>query len=212
MSSFEAPHLAPPPTTKGQATRERIVRAAAQLMFEQGAAGTSTPAVRDAAGVSSSQIYHYFANKQALTRAVIEYQTEAVVGGQEQLLARLDSVEALRAWRDMVVGVQRSMHWSGGCPLGSLASELAEHDADARTALAASFSRWSDAIRDGLARMAERGALRPEADPDSLALALLAALQGGLLLGQAQRSSAALEAGLDAIITLIAQHVADRRP
>ncbi|WP_406139070.1 TetR/AcrR family transcriptional regulator [Streptomyces sp. NBC_01089] len=212
MSSFEGPHLAPPPTTKGQATRERIVRAAAQLMFDQGAAGTSTPAIRDAAGVSSSQIYHYFANKQALTRAVIEYQTEAVVGGQEQLLARLDSVEALRAWRDMVVGVQRSMHWAGGCPLGSLASELAGQDADARTALAASFSRWSDAIRDGLAHMAERGALRPEADPDSLALALLAALQGGLLLGQAQRSSAALEAGLDAIITLIAQQVADRRP
>ncbi|MFF1923742.1 TetR/AcrR family transcriptional regulator [Streptomyces sp. NPDC058221] len=212
MSSFEAPHPAPPPTTKGQATRERIVRAAAQLMFDQGAAGTSTPAIRDAAGVSSSQIYHYFANKQALTRAVIEYQTEAVVGGQEQLLARLDSVEALRAWRDMVVGVQRSMHWTGGCPLGSLASELAQQDADARTALAASFSRWSDAIRDGLARMAERGALRPEADPDSLALALLAALQGGLLLGQAQRSSAALEAGLDAIITLITHHVADHRP
>lgn len=212
MSSFEGPHLAPPPTTKGQATRERIVRAAAQLMFDQGAAGTSTPAIRDAAGVSSSQIYHYFANKQALTRAVIEYQTEAVVGGQEQLLARLDSVEALRAWRDMVVGVQRSMHWAGGCPLGSLASELAGQDADARTALAASFSRWSDAIRDGLAHMAERGALRPEADPDSLALALLAALQGGLLLGQAQRSSAALEAGLDTIITLIAQHVADRMP
>ncbi|NDZ79627.1 TetR/AcrR family transcriptional regulator [Streptomyces sp. SID10853] len=212
MSSFEGPHLAPPPTTKGQATRERIVRAAAQLMFDQGVAGTSTPAIRDAAGVSSSQIYHYFANKQALTSAVIEYQTEAVVGGQEQLLARLDSVEALRAWRDMVVGVQRSMHWAGGCPLGSLASELAGQDADARTALAASFSRWSDAIRDGLARMAERGALRPEADPDSLALALLAALQGGLLLGQAQRSSAALEAGLDAVIALIAQHVADRRP
>lgn len=197
-----------PPTTKGQATRERIVRAAAELMFENGVAGTSTPAIRDAAGVSSSQIYHYFADKEELTRAVIEHQTQMIVGGQRQLLAQLDSFEALRAWRDAVVGIQRSLNWVGGCPLGSLASELAEHDADARGDLAAGFSLWSDAIREGLERMIERGALRREADPAKLSLAMLAALQGGLLLGQAQRDSAALEAGLDTMIEYIEQHAA----
>jgi TetR/AcrR family transcriptional repressor of nem operon len=206
MSSTPATRPAPPPTTKGQATRERIVRAAAQLMFEKGVAGTSTPEIRDAAGVSSSQIYHYFADKQALARAVIEYQTEAIVRGQEQLLARLDSLDALRAWRDAVVALQRSLNWVGGCPLGSLASELAEQDADTRTALAAGFSRWFEVIRAGLERMIERGALRLDTDPDSLALAMLAALQGGLLVGQAQRNSAALEAGLDAMIEHVAQH------
>ena len=203
--SSTAPSPAPAPlTSKGQATRERIVRAAAQLMFEHGVAGTSTPAIRDAAGVSSSQIYHYFADKEALTRAVIAYQTQAIVGGQEQLLGRLDSLEALRAWRDAVVSIQRSLEGVGGCPLGSLASELAEHNADARAALAGSFARWSDAIRDGLRHMIEHGALSPQADPDTLALAMLAALQGGLLLGQTQRSSAALEAGLDTMIDRIA--------
>ena len=201
-----------PPTTKGQATRERIVRAAAKLMFENGVAGTSTPTIRDAAGVSSSQIYHYFADKEELTRAVIEYQTQTIVGGQQQLLARLDSFEALRAWRDTVVGIQRSLHWVGGCPLGSLASELAEHDPDARTALAASFSCWSDAIHEGLEQMIERGALRRDVDPAKLSLAMLAALQGGLLLGQAQRNSEALEAGLDAMIERIEQHAATAAP
>ena len=199
-----------PPTSKGQETRERIVRAAALLMFEHGVAGTSTPAIRDSAGVSSSQIYHYFADKQALTRAVIEYQTQAIVGGQEQMLGRLDSLDALRAWRDAVVSTQRSLRYLGGCPLGSLASELAEHEPDARTALADSFSRWSDAIRDGLRHMIERGVLAPDADPDKLSLATLAALQGGLLLGQAQRDSAALEAGLDAMIERIEMHAVTR--
>lgn len=200
-----APTAPAPPTAKGQVTRDRIVRAAARLMFEHGVAATSTPQIRDAAGVSSSQIYHYFADKHALTRAVIEYQTQAVVGGQEQLFARLDSFEALRAWRDAVLAAQRSLHWVGGCPLGSLASELAELDPDARSALSESFSRWSDAIREGIARMVERGALSADADPDKLSLAMLAALQGGLLLGQTQRSSAALEAGLDAMIERIRQ-------
>ncbi|HWC78776.1 MAG TPA: TetR/AcrR family transcriptional regulator [Pseudonocardiaceae bacterium] len=193
-------------TAKGQATRERIVHAAAELMFRHGVAGTSTPAIRDAAGVSSSQIYHYFADKEALTSAVIAYQTRLIVDAQEAVLGRVDSIAALRAWRDLVVGIQRELECAGGCPLGSLSSELAEHDPDARAALADSFSRWGNAIRDGLRQLIEHGVLRAEADPDKLALAMLAALQGGLLLSQAQRNSSALEAGLDTIIDRIEQY------
>ena len=58
----QAPRL----TAKGLATRERIVAAAAQLMFERGVAGTSTDDVQAAAGISASQLYHYFDDKRAL--------------------------------------------------------------------------------------------------------------------------------------------------
>ncbi len=51
--------------------------------------------------------------------------------------------------------------------------------------------------------MRERGELRPDADPDGLALALLAAVQGGLLLNQTRRDAAPLEAAMDAMITYI---------
>src|ERR1700739_3999009 len=109
-----------PTTRKGRATRDRIVAAAAELMSRHGVAGTSTPAVRDAAGVSSSQIYHYFADKDDLTRAVIAFQTEAVLASQPPTLARLDSFDALRAWRDFVVAAAQQGGGAGGCPLGSL--------------------------------------------------------------------------------------------
>src|ERR1700761_291680 len=127
-------------TAKGQATKERIVRAAADLMFTGGVAGTSTPAVRDAAGVSSSQIYHYFADKDDLTRAVIASQTDAILAYQAPSLARLDSLDALRAWRDVVVDAARQHNGAGGCPLGSLSSELSDDHPWARDALAASFT------------------------------------------------------------------------
>jgi AcrR family transcriptional regulator len=192
-------------TGKGRATRGRIVAAAADLMFHHGVAGTSTPAVRDAAGVSSSQIYHYFADKDALTRAVIEYQTTMIITNQDALLSRLDSFEALEAWRDVVVQTERDLDFAGGCPLGSLASELADHDAEARQALADSFAQWSAAIRNGLQHMIDHGVLADDADPDRLSLALLAALQGGLLLTQVQRNTLALEAGLDAMIDQVRQ-------
>jgi AcrR family transcriptional regulator len=201
-----------PSTKKGRATRDRIVAAAADLMYRHGVAGTSTPAVRDAAGVSSSQIYHYFADKDDLTRAVIAFQTNAILSYQAPSLARLDSPAALRAWRDVVVDAARQQGGAGGCPLGSLSSELSDDHPWARDALAASFTAWSEAIRAGLAIMAGNGALPPGTDPGRLALALLTAVQGGLILAQAQRSTDALEAALDTVIAHIQEHAAQALP
>jgi len=179
------------------------VAAASALMFDRGVAGTSTEDVRAAAGVSSSQLYHYFENKQQLVRAVIAHQTEAVLAVQQPYLSRLDSFAALQAWRDMIVALQRQRHCIGGCPIGSLASELADADAEARRDLEAGFARWETAIRDGLAAMRDRGELRADADPERLALATLTALQGGLLMTQVRKDTAPLEAGLDMALDAI---------
>lgn len=191
--------MAPRLTRKGQATHDRIVAVAAELMFRGGVAATSLDEVKTAAGVSSSQLYHYFADKAALVRAVIGYLTEATLGAQQPQLARLDSLEALRAWRDKVVELKRRQQCRGGCPIASLAGELAEGDEDARLALAEGFARWEDAIRAGLRAMHARGELG-SANPDQLALALLAALQGGLLLTQLRRDTEPLEIALDTLL------------
>jgi TetR/AcrR family transcriptional repressor of nem operon len=191
-------------TPKGSQTRQRIIVAAAELMFEQGVAATTTEQVRAAAGVSSSQIYHYFADKQALVLAVIEYQNETIVGGQEPMLAALDTMDGLRAWADFLVEHQRQLHCRGGCPIGSLGSELAEVDPAARVAVATAFKRWEAGIRGGLRAMHDRGELGADVDPDALATSLLAGLQGGLLLTQLQRDTAPLRTTLDVALAHIA--------
>ena len=190
-------------TRKGQATRDRIVEAAAGLMFRQGVAGTTTEQVQAAASVSASQIFHYFADKRALIRAVIAYQTEAVLTAQQPLLARLDSMEALRAWADQFVSIEEQLKYEGGCPLGSLGGELAETDTAARQHVERGFARWEEAIRDGLRAMYARGDLRRSADPDALALALLTALQGGLLMTKIRRDPAPLRTVLDVVLAHI---------
>jgi AcrR family transcriptional regulator len=195
---------APRLTRKGRATRSRIVAAASELMFLRGVAGTSTDDVRQAAGVSTSQIYHYFRDKTALVRAVIAYQTEQILDAQQPLLGRLDSMEALRAWRDLLVDLQRERQCEGGCPIGSMAGELSETCPEMRPDLVEGFGRWEAGIRDGLRAMHDRGDLNAGADPDELALATLAALQGGLLLTQVRRETAPLEAALDTVLNHIA--------
>jgi AcrR family transcriptional regulator len=187
-------------TPKGRATRQRILTVAAAQMFRNGVAGTTTDDLQRAGGISPSQIYHYFGDKKSLVKAVIALQTEAVLAEQDPSLSRLDSFEALEAWRDALIELQQSRRFAGGCPLGSLASELADHDPEARTDLAAGFARWEAAIRDGLTAMRDRGELTPGADPESLALALLTAVQGGLLMTQVRHDTEALRSALNAII------------
>lgn len=192
-------------TRKGRETRQRIVAAAAQLMYEQGVTEATLEDVRAAAGVSGSQIYHYFADKQALLLAVIEYQTEAVLDQQRPLFDELDTMEGLRRWRDTLVEYQLRLQCRGGCPIGSLGSEVAESNPEARLAVASGFLRWEAEIQAGLRAMHARGEL--DADPDDLALATLAALQGGLLLTQVQRRVTPLEVALDAALDHIEQHM-----
>ncbi|MDV3129459.1 TetR/AcrR family transcriptional regulator [Mycobacterium sp. 21AC1] len=195
-------------TRKGQATRDRVVATAATLMHQRGVAATTTEDVQVAAGVSASQLYHYFGDKASLTRAVIGYQTEAILGFQVPMLARLDSVDALRNWADAIVDIQRANDFRGGCPLGSLASELSEIDSAAREAVATGYQRWQDAIRDGLVDMRERGELVEAADVDELATTLLATLQGALLLAKAMRDGRPLKTALHTVIDHIATFAA----
>ena len=87
-------------TRKGAQTRQRIVAAAADLILQQGVAGTTLEDVRAEAGVSSAQVYHYFADKEALVRAVVDYRAQTVVGVvHEPVLAAIEGIDGLRAWR-----------------------------------------------------------------------------------------------------------------
>ena len=193
-------------TARGAATRSRIVEAAANLIYVHGVERTSLDEVMAASGVSKSQLYHYFADKDALVLEVIARQTDRVLDAQRAHLEALDSLSALKTWRDAIVRLNEAVE-SRGCPLGSLASELANDSEPARERLADSFSMWRDRIENGLAKMQERGELAASADPHDLALALLGAVEGGLLLAKTARSSRPLEIAIDMAIDHVARHV-----
>ena len=187
-----------PATEKGRATRERILQAAAELVAEKGAAAMSLDDVRARTGASRSQLYHYFDDRDDLVRAVIDVTTDAVLDFQGDLLHRLDSWAGIDRWFDSLVELQVDRQACGGCPIGSLAGQLAERDTDARAAIAAGLELWESHLRDGLTRMKARGKLRKEADPAELATATMASIQGGLLLTQVRRDPRQLRIALDA--------------
>jgi TetR/AcrR family transcriptional regulator, transcriptional repressor for nem operon len=197
-------------TAKGRAMRDRIVQSAAELIFATGARETTLDQVRSAVGASKSQLYHYFGDKDELLHAVIDFQAALVMEAQQPELGAIDSIASLRRWRDKLVQLSDDHGRIGGCPIGSLANELAGHSETHRRALAAHFDHWAALIEDGLLRMQASGRLGPSLDPKALSATILTAVQGGLLLTKLRRSSMALGAALDEIIQSIERN--SRRP
>jgi len=197
-------------TSRGASTRQRIVGATVRLIYIKGVEGTSLDDVRAAAGVSKSQLYHYFADKDALVREVISAQAAQVLAAQGTALTQLDSLASWRRWCDCILVLNRG-HANGGCPIGSLASELANKSEQARALLVAGFNSWEDLLAEGFAKMQENGELGRSAVPRDLAIGVLSAVQGGLLLAKTSRSERPLKVALDMAFDHVASHKAKRR-
>ncbi len=190
-------------TSKGRAMRDRIVRSAAELVYEAGARETTLDQVRSTVGASKSQLYHYFADKDELLYGVIDFQGTRIIQAQQPELGAIDSIASLKRWRDKLIQLCDAFGGIGGCPIGSLANELSGHSEIHRRALATHFDYWVTQIEDGLRRMQAKGRLGPSLDPKALSITLLVAIQGGLLLAKVQRSSKAMATALDEIIRFV---------
>ncbi|MGV7705411.1 TetR/AcrR family transcriptional regulator, partial [Mycobacterium kansasii] len=71
-------------------------------------AGTSLDDVMAVTATSKSQLYHYFANKDALIREVITIQLGRVIAAQEPDLREVSSWEGLQRWCDHLVAMTRA--------------------------------------------------------------------------------------------------------
>ena len=201
-----------PLTERGRKSRERIVDAAAALVAERGAGGASLDHILEAAGASKSQLYHYFSDKGDLVRAVIARRVDDTMGCQGPMLGSIESLADIRRWFDWLTAQNQELGCPG-CPLGTLASELAACDEAARVDLVSGFDTWMGYVIDALERMHARGELVAGADPRRLGHAVFASLQGGLLLSKTTKDPQYLRDALDAAYDhLVSLTPPDSRP
>ena len=192
-----------PRTARGRATRRRILEAATELIAEHGVAGTSLDDVRERANASKSQLYLYFPDRDALLREVAKATCDSVIASQVDVLAGFDSLAGIERYLEATVALQAAREQPSGCPIASLAGQLADHDEQTRLVLADGYDRWEQGFRRGLQAIADRGGLKPNADPGALANQSLAMIQGGLLLAQVRHDVGQLRLASDAVLTLI---------
>jgi len=186
-----------PRTGRGRASRERIVERAADLFAERGIAGTSVDEVLAAAKAGKGQFYHYFRNRDELAAAAVGYRCAQVVDGLTDALGDVSSLAGLeQALAGFIAGFEQA--GLPGCPIGTLAAEVAGRNEAARLQAAAGFDAWERLLADALERMRQRGELRADAAPAVLATGLLASIEGGMVLSQARKDVASLRIAVDA--------------
>lgn len=179
-----------PKTRRGRQSRDRIVERAAGLIAERGIERTGLDDVLAAAGASKGQLYHYFAGRDGLVEAAVDHRCTQVQEALALMFGGLDSLTELKGQLDAFAGIYEQT--LAGCPIGSLASEVAGRHRGAQQRVAAAFDTWQGHFADLFTRLRERGDLRAGADPAALATALLAALEGGQILSQARNDVTSL--------------------
>lgn len=93
-----------------EATRRELIAAARKLFTEKSYAETSTPEIVAAAGVTRGALYHHFADKQALFRAVVEQEAEEVAAEIEKAFGpgEVSPRDALLAGSDAYFAAMRA--------------------------------------------------------------------------------------------------------
>jgi AcrR family transcriptional regulator len=183
-------------TRKGAATRQRIVEGAAAEIRERGVLRATLDDVMARTRTSRSQLFHYFpGGKDELLLAVARYEADRVLVDQQPYLNDLSTWAAWQDWRDALVARYRAQ--GEHCPLATVNSELGRNSPGARAVSAELMRRWQGEIADGIRRMQAVGEVDPALDAARSAAALLAGIQGGVLLLLTTGSSAPLEAALD---------------
>ena len=187
-----------PKTRRGRQSRDLIVECAADLIAERGAGQLSLDEVLAAAGASKSQLYHYFADRDALVEAAIARRCAQVQQALTGLFAGLDSLTELERQLDGFIEIyEQSL---AGCPIGRIAAEVAGRHEAAQRQVQTAFAAWQELFADLFTRLRARGDLRSDADPAALAMALLAALEGGQLLSQTRKDSTSLRIAIAAAL------------
>ena len=144
----------------------------------RGPSGFNLEKVRRTAAVSGSQLSHYFADKPALIRGVLDRQIEVVLDFHRQpKLGGLDTFDDFERWADSNLRYLRATGYESPT-YHTLAASWRKPTTETRQTLADGYWRWVALLEQSFQRMVDRGVLVTTAHPRHLALVVVCAHQG----------------------------------
>ncbi|WP_158641450.1 TetR/AcrR family transcriptional regulator [Amycolatopsis eburnea] len=180
--------------------RARVVAVATTLLVRHGVSSLSPARIQTAAGVTRAELEQLFPDPDAIVEAIVSTRLDAVFRAQR---AHLDAVQHLS---DLERWLLDRLTPETARALGSLIHLLADRHDRGHRALAKAFSRWKALLASALWRLQAAGELDRGADPEELAIGLIAALQGGHLLAHLAQDANPLRATLAMAFDQIRAH------
>ncbi|MFI5719124.1 TetR/AcrR family transcriptional regulator [Nocardia sp. NPDC051750] len=175
--------------------RAAMIRSAISLIRRRGVAAVSFADVLNASGAPRGSVYHHFPGGRAqLVTEATRVAGDRVTGQLTEALGIPDTAAALRALADTLArGLDRG-DYAVGCPIAAAALG---NEPDAVTAAGAAFDTWRDLI---VGKLVRDGAAPERAR--SVAVLVVSALEGALVLARTERTPAALDTVVDELNVL----------
>jgi AcrR family transcriptional regulator len=168
-----------PKSSAGDATRARLVAAAAALIVERGWGSVTTRAVAERAGVNQALVHYHFGSMDSLLR-------EAVLARLEPEIQGL--IDELLDDRPIPESIHRVMGLLDRFDLSSEAGVLmaeamlqATRDQAVAAAMGGVIGSWAGMLEPRLKLAQGRGVIRADVDAAPLALLMAATLDGFLI-------------------------------
>jgi len=175
-------------SSKGDQTRQRVIQKAAEVFNRRGFAGASISDLMEATGLEKGGIYRHFESKQELAEAAFDYAWEAVsLPRQRGLEEQKNSLDKLLLLvRNFVGEPPRTI--TGGCPLLNTAVDCDDGNVLLRNKARAALSGWRSRIADFVRDGQQNGELRKNIDPESVAVVMIAALEGAVMMSGLEKN------------------------
>ena len=164
-------------------TKDALIQATAELLWERGYAATSPALIQKRSKAGQGSMYHHFSGKADLAVAAMRQSSEQLRTAADAALSVGDSaVQAITAYLDM------ERNPLAGCRVGRLVQDHDVVSDDTLRAPAAEFFTWLEGrIAEVLTAGVRSGELRPDADVAATAALVAASVQGGYILARAQQ-------------------------
>lgn len=175
--------------------RDHLIEMGLQQMQKTSYGSTGLNEVLALAAVSKGSFYHYFPSKEEFGSAVLQRYLDSEVARATTLLGepKAAPIKRLRKYFEELIsiyGPEGGMN--GGCLLGNLSQEMANHSDLIQQTLQEGFRIWEVAIDAVLQEAVTRGELSKKAKTMEMASFILNAYEGALLRAKAERSEAPL--------------------
>lgn len=189
-------------TSKGEATKTRILDAAVDKLIVGGPENLNMDEVLAATKTSKGQLFHYFpGGKEELLHSATARQVERLLASDSP--AELASLADWRAWFDQVIALHDLQSDADACEVAALAGRALDKRPEDRAIIGRVFEQWFALLHGQLQAMIRAGHLRTDAPVDLLASTVIACLQGGAVVDKATGSTDHLRRALDGAAALL---------
>ncbi len=189
--------------TKGQETRNHILKESRKLFTLQGFGNTSINEIIAATGVKKGNLYYHFPSKEELGLAVLTDTRDEFFTILESSFTGDTPVAKIINSCNFIMAMMQQTNFVGGCLFGNTALEMTDSNPGFGTIIQEVFSHWIVRIEEELRLAAQSGMLQNQLPPHTLATAIVATLEGGIMLSRVFRTRHELEACILSIRTLI---------